>query len=114
VGSGDALSFGAGSDVLVLRQAVGGPSPRPIEASLFSRRGEPRGAAVELASGASAAYQDMLCADGASTGSGANGDSWLVSWLASALPSGDSRIFARRFVFDSAAGAGAAVTGSRR
>lgn len=101
-----ALSFGAGGDVLVLWQVSGVPWPeRPIQASLFSRRGEPRGAAVELASGASAANPQMLCADVASTGSGPDGESWLVFWLASDLPANDFRIFARRFVFDSAAGA---------
>ncbi len=31
-----------------------------------------------------------------------NGESWLVFWLASDLPVNDFRIFARRFVFDSA------------
>ena len=93
-----ALSFGAGGDVLVLWQDHGVPSPRPIRASLFSRRGEPRGAAVELASAASAANPSMLCADVAATGSGPDGESWLVFWLASDLPPNDFRIFARRFV----------------
>lgn len=102
-----ALSFGAEGDVLVLWQDLEMPSPRSIQASLFSRRGEPRGAAVELASAASAANPSMLCADVASTGSGPDGESWLVFWLASDLPPNDFRIFARRFVFDSAAGAGA-------
>jgi hypothetical protein len=112
----EALSFGAGGDVLVLWQDLRGPwpPPQPIRASLFSRRGEPRGAAVDLASGASAANPWMLCADVASTGSGPDGESWLVFWLASDLPANDFRIFARRFVFDSTAGADAALSGSPR
>lgn len=91
-----AMAFGAGGDVLVLWKAAGGPPPEaPIKASLFSHRGEPRGAA-ELASDASAGHPWMLCASVAATGSGTNGESWLVSWLASALPLGDLQIFARR------------------
>jgi hypothetical protein len=54
----------------------------------------------------------LVCADVASTGSGPDGESWLVFWLASDLPANDFRIFARRFIFDSAAGAGAALSGS--
>jgi len=50
----------------------------------------------------------MLCADVAATGSGPDGESWLVFWLALDLPSNDFRIFARRFVVDSAVDAGAA------
>ena len=93
-----ALSFGVEGDVLVLWRDF--EAPQSIQASLFSRRGEPRGAAVELASAASAANPSMLCADVAATGSGTNGESWLVFWLASDLPPNDFRIFARQFVVD--------------
>lgn len=93
------LAFGADGDVLVVWKAAGGPPPEaPIQVSLFSRRGEPRGARAELASGASSGYPWMLCANVVATGNGTDGESWLVSWLASALPLGDLRIFARRFV----------------
>jgi hypothetical protein len=103
-----ALAFGADGDVLVLWKAAGGPPPEsPIKASLFSRLGKPRGAPAELASDASARQPWMLCANVEATGSDTNGESWLVSWLASGLPLGDLQIFARRFVFDSAEDAAA-------
>lgn len=43
-------------------------------------------------------------------GSGPDGESWLVFWLASDLRD-DFRIFARRFVFDSRGNPVVAVTG---
>jgi hypothetical protein len=106
------LSFGARGDLLVLWRDEEASWPKPFRASLFSRRGEPLGAAVDVAGAASAATPLMVCADVAATGSGPDGESWKVFWRAESQT--DDLIFARRFVFDPAAGAGPALGGSPR